>query len=192
MKVDTSLTLMEYLAMVELISSNYFSSEGDYQPHIGFIGSAMIFWNYCVKESDLDSKYGHNLENIKEMEEIIADKEFITEYAKAIDVDKFIDLNTDTENSKYYVEVPSLDFCQAYTDAWDIVKNKLSSGRVLVDLVKNALSDLSDAFAPLITSENMEKIKKISNDISNGTISTQSLINEYKNQAFTRGSLLEK
>lgn len=192
MKVNTKLTLMEYLAMVELISSNYFNADGDYQPHIGLIGAMMVFWNYCVKESNLDSKYGHDLEKISDMEEIVNDTEFLTEFAKATDVDKFIDISSEDSDHKHYVEIPSLDFSKAYDDALDIVRNKLSSGRVLIDLVKSSLSELMDNLAPVITPENMDNIRKITDEISNGTISTQSVVDEYKRQAFAQDTLLEK
>ncbi|MCD7891640.1 MAG: hypothetical protein LUG26_07845 [Ruminococcus sp.] len=93
MTVNTKLSLFDYLAMVENIASEFIDEKsGVYQPHIGQLNAMRLFYNFCVTESKFDDKYEHNIVDAEDMEEIVADEEFIEAFNNAIRPDVYLDI----------------------------------------------------------------------------------------------------
>lgn len=68
-----------------------------------------------------------------------------------------------------------LNFANAYADALNIVKQKNTTIGGLVDLVTDSLGKLADKITPVLTEENIDKIAKISDDISKGEFSVDAI-----------------
>ena len=74
-----------------------------------------------------------------------------------------------------------LDFCNAYTDAIDIVNQKKNSIGNVIDSIQSAISMIADKISPVFTGENLEKLTNIAKDVSNGNLSAESIVAAYGN-----------
>ena len=163
MDINTKLGIVDYMAMVNEISEEYFDITGEYQPQFGELNAMRLFYNKCVTKSKFDERFGHNIVDALDMESLVADKQFIEEYNKAITGDGII----------------RLDFCNAYRVALDIVKNRKSSIESIINSIKNGLNDMINMLSPALSDENMSNISKIAESISNGGISADAIVEAY-------------
>ena len=161
------LSVAEYIAIVNNIASNYYNENGEYQPHIGILNAMRIFYNVCVTEDMFDLP--HNIVDASEVEKLANDDEFIHSFNSAIESDGNVQLN----------------FANAYIDAIAIVESKNDMITNAIMPVKNMIIDMIQNFSSYLTEENMNIISKISEGISNGNITADSIIEAYgKSQGF--------
>ena len=83
MIINTKLNMLDYFKLVRDMSDGFFDENGLYAPQYGMLNVAREFYNHCVVESKFDEKYNHNITKAVNMEELISDKEFMTEFNKA-------------------------------------------------------------------------------------------------------------
>lgn len=162
-KVNTSLELFDYLAMVNEIALEFFSEDGIYQPHIGKVNAMRLFYNHCVTYSKFDEKYSHNIIDAMDMIDIVADADFINSYNEAISAGEYM----------------SLDFGNAYKDALEIVTVKRSSFGNAVEIIGSVLNRIAGNISSILTDENIEKVSQIAKEISNGNFSAESIVDAY-------------
>lgn len=162
MIVDTELTLVEYVVMVNDMALEYFNEDGEYQPHIGILNVMRLFYNHCVIESKFDNS--HEIIDAMEMETMVEDDEFIAAFNDAI-----------------VGSVPGIrmDFANAYKDAMDIVEDKKHSVGRAVDSVKKALVSISDVINPILTDEHINMVSEIAKNIGNGNINAEAIIEAF-------------
>lgn len=151
MKCENNLNLVNYTAIVEAIADGYFDFDGTYQPHIGLMNAMRLFYNNCVVVSAFDEKHPHNISNILDMQEIVDDEEFISEFNNALC------------GSKY-----TFDFANAFAAALSIVEVKRSSIGSLINYAKNVLIELSNTLSSVMTQENMDALKAVAGAIGSG------------------------
>lgn len=144
MVVDTNLGIIDFVRVVNDITLEYFNVDDVYQPHIGLLNTMRVFYNVCVKESRFDDKYGHDVFDVIDMEEILKDEEFIAEFDKALEV-------TQTK----------LDFANAYTQALKIVENKNMSLIAAVGAIRNLIFELADYINGSFKDEDLEKVASV-------------------------------
>lgn len=167
--VDTKLGVLAYVSMVDDIVTEYFSADGEYQPHIGFLNTIRLFYNACVKQSKFDDLIPHNFIDVMLIDKLAEDHEFMDAYRIAVEGGCYGQMN----------------FSNAFADAMDIVEHRKSSLTSIVDSLKNALSDVVDIISPALSKENLEAVSRIAKDIGNGKVTAQAIVEEYaKSQRF--------
>ena len=166
-EINTKLSLCDYLAMVNEIVLEFFNEDGVYQPHIGKINAMRLFYNDCVKKSPYDEKYDHDIVDIMDMIDIVADEGFIRAYNEALAADIYT----------------SLDFGNAYRDAMEIVDVKKSSFGNAVETVGSMINRIVTTISSVLTGENIEKVSKIAKEISDGKINADAIVNAYVKHA---------
>lgn len=159
--VKTDLSVIDYVAMVNAIVSEYFDEDGTYTPHIGRINAMRLFYNDCVVESKFDIE--HNITKALEMEVLIEDDEFITAFNEALKGDG----------------VSRLDFAGAYADAIDIVNTRKGSLGNVADILRNALIQIVDKISPVFSEDNFEKLSQMVNEISKGNFNSDKFVEAY-------------
>jgi len=152
--VETKLSMTDYISLVNAIAIEYFDEEGNYHPYIGELNAMRLFWNLCVKESHLDSdELGHDLHTVLDIEDIVADNEFIGAYNEAICNCGKVEMT----------------FGYAYSTAMDMVNHCKSSLTGIVDMIKGTFEGLIKNLGSMATPENIATLTKIAKDVSNGT-----------------------
>ena len=162
MIVDTNLEIVDFMQVVNDIALEYFNVDGVYQPHIGMLNAMRVFYNVCVKESQFDDEYEHDIFDALDMENIIKDKYFIAEFNNAI-----------------CVSCAKLDFANAYTQALEIVENKKTSLGVAIDTIRNLIFKLMDYVDEVFKDENLDRIANIAENISSGKINAETIVEAY-------------
>lgn len=163
MVVDTKLEMFPYLQAVNDIALEYFNVDGVYQPHIGVLNAMRIFYNLCVKESKFDDEYGHDIYEATDMEKIVLDEEFMTEFNKAI---------WNTENIVF-------TFGNAYQQALDIVECKKISFENTITMISKAITDIIEQFSAAMNEETIDKIVDVANKISDNKINADTIVEAY-------------
>ena len=161
--VNTSLNLSDYFNVVDDIALSYFDVDGKYQPHMGFINSIKVFYNYCVEHSNLDGVVEHDFTDLREIESIIQDKGIMGEYYKAIEEPSF----------------NCIDFSRAYHDALDIVEYKKSSMGGIADQINGLVDKLLTQFAQVFNREDLDKISEITKHFAEYGVDADAVIKAY-------------
>lgn len=144
MKINTKLSLFDYFAMINEIVLFFFNEDGTYQPQIGTINAQILFFNNCVIESKYD-QLGHDIVDYEDMQDIIADEEFIEAFRKEI------------EECPTY----SYRFGNAYRAAMEIVNQRKSSFGQGVEIIKSTILEIVGKMNTLFTEDNLELIGKL-------------------------------
>lgn len=160
MKIDTSLNIIEYVNLVNGIADKYFNENHEYQPHIGMVESMRLFYAICVKESEFDSTCPHDTVEIKLLEPVLSNSNFINAYNDAL-----------AESTGY-----QFNFACAYRDAMSIVEAKKYSLYSVTGQLGQILLNLIDRVSSTISNENIEKILSFSNSIQNGDVDYYKLL----------------
>lgn len=162
MIVDTNLGIVDFVQVVNDIALEYFNVDGVYQPHIGMLNAMRVFYNVCVKESQFDDEYEHDIFDALDMENIMKDKDFISEFNNAI-----------------VVSCAKLDFANAYARALEIIEHKKKSFSTVVDTIRNLIFELMDYVDEIFKDENLDKIANIAEKISSGKINAETIVEAY-------------
>lgn len=162
------LELAEYLALAEIIADGYFDVDGQYAPHYGTLNAYRMFYNMCVTKSKYDEKYGHEV-SLEEAAEIISDDEFISKFDTCVRSD-----------------CGGLTFSAAYRAAMDMVCQRKSSIGSAVTLITELIKDVSDKISNVMSGENLARIELIANDIKEGKLSADAVVDAYGKQLAAR------
>lgn len=154
-KTKDYFSMTEFLIAVEDMASGYFNDD-NYAPHIGILNVMKVFYNDYVLESKFD--VGHNIVDALEMEPFINDKEFYEAF-----------------NDCIYKNEYNLSFGKAYNCALNIVQERLRKNSDFVNIIKTNLESLIDKISPVLTTENIDKVSKLANDISTGKLSAEAI-----------------
>lgn len=168
-KVNTTLGIIDYVTIVESMVNEYFNDDGDYVPQIGILNIMRLFYNECVLECKFDVP--HTISDALDMEVFINDEEFIEAFNLAIQFNGVI----------------AIDFANAYKDAMDIVSVKKSSVDNAVRKIKVMFADIVSKISDTLTPENIDKITKISENIANGKITNEAIVDAFgKSEMFSK------
>ena len=173
MKIETKLSLTDYIATVDSIADGYFVG-GEYKPHMGLIHAMGVFYNVCVQESKYDEEFSGRIISMAEMEVILSDSEFEAAFHAGIEIQQI-----------------RLDFANAMRDALDIVNTQKSSVGMITDTVQRGIERLS-SLAGTITPEQTELLKKIVGYIQDGTLDVDKLLETYGQSALFKKLMAEK
>lgn len=171
MIIDPVLGVIEYLETVNELASGYYDEDGAYQPHIGLVRAMCVFYNRCVKESQFDDLYDHDVIDPTEIGAILSDQEFILEF-----------------NRHIQIESVCLNFANAFRDAMDIVNTKKGS----MDRILSGIKKLILQFSEFSTDENMDRIHDIADKFSKGELDVDAFMASYGNSEMMKKMLEEK
>lgn len=166
--IDTNLDAATYIFLVDNIALEFFSEDGVYQPHIGHLNTIRLFYNCCVKQSQYDATIPHDFVDMSAIDILSKDDEFM-----------------DAFNEAMYDYNFKMTFRAAYDDAMQIVEHKKNSFASITDAIVNALEQLVDKMAPVLTKDNIESVARIADGMSKGETTAQAFVEEYiKSQRF--------
>lgn len=165
MLVDTKLSIVDFVSIVNGIALEYFDIDGSYTPHIGLLNAMRLFYNECVKDSKFEGDIPHDIQDAIEMEAIVADEQFISCFNTSLKADGY-----------------ALDFATAYNEAMKIVEQKKTSVYGAVELIKNVLMQVFDNMNSAITPENIQKVTDLFDKMNSGNVDVAT-ITKLLNQA---------
>lgn len=155
--VKDNVDIVTYTAIVNDIVEKFFD-DGNYTPHFGRMNSVGVFFNYFV---DVDSLNEHfDIDGLLNIDFIITNAECMAIYNEALKGDGTYCLN----------------FANAYVDAMAIVKQRNSSFSNVIENIKTAATYISDKIAPTLEGDNLQRLTKIAEDLSNGDLSVDSVV----------------
>lgn len=162
MIINTKLSIIDYLQVVNDIVLEYFNIDGSYQPHIGMLNAMRVFYNVCVKESEFDNENGHEIIDVLELEDILGNEEFMHLFNNAIVAGEV-----------------KLDFANAYKQALEIVDAKKTSLGNSIEIISNMISKFLNSLDDLFNDESINRISDIAEKMSNGKINADTIVEAY-------------
>lgn len=163
MKIITELSVLEYIALVNALVSDFFSDDGEYTPHLGEINSIRLFYNFCVKEFPDAEKI--SIQDSYDIDKIMSNKEFVQEYNKAI---------------SYGKKKIGIDFGNAYWNAKGIVAQKKTSTQMIIDVLKNIIKT-AGKLSDNLSQENIKEVSEIAKQISENKFNEDVFTKMYEN-----------
>ena len=161
MNINVKLSVLKYATIVNSIADGYFDFEGNYVPHIGVMNAMRIFWNECVTETRNGEEIIHEVTELTDLDEIIANGEFEKAFNEATEI-----------------KMVCLDFANAISNAIDIVNVKKNSIGGISDYVNQLIEKVANGISN-ITPEHMETLKKVSGQIADGTFNADALLETF-------------
>ena len=163
-EINCTLSLTDYLVAVDSIANEYFDDQtGEYTPQYGFLNAMRVFYNMCVKTDLYD--LSHDITDALDMEKLVVDEDFVDAFNRGMVGDGQFRFN----------------FANAYMQAMDIVSNKNNSVRhTLNEILSQVLTELQ-SISNTMTTENIDKISKIADDIAKGNLSAEQIAEAYGN-----------
>ena len=136
MKVETNLSLVDFVAVTEALADGYFDDDGAYAPHMGLINAMRVFYNVCVTESKFDNTIPHDFVDIMRVDDLAKDDEFYAAFKDACLLGAYDERFT---------------FATAYEKANDIVEKRCKSVlysigpalEIIAESLSNALSGMN-------------------------------------------------
>lgn len=163
MVIKNKFNVVEYVSLVNDIAEEFFDDEGDYIPHIGRLNIMRLFYNKCVVESKFD--LSHNFQDALQLDYLVGDEDFIKAFNEAVAGDGMF----------------RLDFANAYADAMSIVNERKSSVNNIIRKVEKGIAKITDKISPILSEDNITSLSQIAQDISNGKLSAESIVEAYAN-----------
>ena len=162
--VKTDLGILDYVTVVNALVSDFFDADdGTYVPHIGKMNAIRVFYNECVLESKFNIE--HDIIDPMDLEPLLNDKKFMKAFDDAV-----------KGNGKV-----CLNFANAYSDALEIVNTEKSSLANIAEMLKKSFSTIVEKLTPVLSENNITKLEKIANNISNGNFNVDTIIEAYNN-----------
>lgn len=149
--VKTDMDVMTYIRTVNDLASNFFYSDGEYAPHVGFVHTMKKFYDTCVDSEELREKIANEKDSINSVDVLAADEDFVRAFNNAIVVCDH-----------------RLDFANAFNDAMKIVEDKKSSVNRVVDMVENVLNGIVEKILPTISEDNLAIVKAMADQLASG------------------------
>ena len=178
MEIKKKLELAEYITLVESMAKEFFDTDNNYTPHWGELNAIRVFYNQCVKE-DI-AGLSHDIEDASLISILLENDDFRHAFERCKD------------DYLQYGRSSYLTFGNAYATAKDIVNVKTHSFNYAVESLKivanNFLKGIIDSLSP----ENIDKIEKIANQISNGELSAEAISEAVGNSEIFKKLLVEK
>lgn len=158
--VFDNVDIVTYSAAVREIAEKFFDEDGNYTPHFGRINSIGVFFNRFVDPVGLEAFF--------------ADKEVTIDLLAS--EEGCLQLYNGALNRYRGFR---LDFANAYADALDIVKQRNTTIGGAIEMFKNGVMELADKINPIFTDENVAKLERISENVANGKLSADSIVEAY-------------
>ena len=162
--VNYNVDIVAYSAAVQDIAKKFFDEDGNYTPHFGRANAVGVFFNYFVDDVSL-AAYFSDVDGDLDLDFLLNNEDCMKAYNDAL---------TKTD---YY----RLDFANAYEDAMEIVRVKSSTLVGAVGQFRDIVVHAIEKISPVFTEDNIEKLTRISEEVSSGNLSADSIVAAFGN-----------
>lgn len=162
--VNYNVDIITYSAAVHDIVKKFFDKEDNYTPHFGRANAVGVFFNYFVDDVSL-AAYFSDVDGDLDLDFLLSNEDCMKIYNDAL---------TKTD---YY----RLDFANAYGDAMEIVRVKSSTLVGAIGQFRDIVVQAIDKISPVFTEDNIAKLTRISDEVSNGNLSAESIVAAFGN-----------
>lgn len=165
--IDTKLTLIDYISLIDALVDGYFDVDGNYQPHIGMANAMRLFYNLCVKKSIFDNTIPHDFSDIILVEKLASCDEFILQFNNAISLGSICCID--------------FTFGYAYNQAMEIVQVRNDPMYKMSNDINVFLNSLLSLISNVMTQENIDITRDLANDIKSGKLDFSKIMMAYAN-----------
>lgn len=154
------LSVEEYIATVDGIVKKYFDSDGEYQPHWGYLGTVAIFYSLYYGDSDT----ADGIIDSTAISEAINDSSFSSAFRKTI-----------SGENDYGV----FNFYRAYQDAMRIVEQKNGFSGTVRGIMNGIIGQIGDLFKTIMNDDNISQLKEIATMVNKGELTPEAISDSY-------------
>lgn len=174
MKVETNLSLVDFVAVIEALADGFFDDDGAYAPHMGLINAMRVFYNVCVVESRFDDEIPHDFVDVMLVEKLAKDDEFYTAFKDACLLGAYDE---------------RLTFATAYEKATDIADKRCKS--VLYSIAP-ALEVIAQSLSRALSGVNIKEFNDVLDKMRENGIDAKAIWDAYTESAAFAGNKPEE
>ena len=168
MKVETNLSLVDFVAVTEALADGYFEDDGTYAPHMGLINAMRVFYNVCVIESKFDDTIPHDFVDVMLVDNLAKDDEFYAAFKDACLLGAYDE---------------RLTFATAYEKANDIVDQRCKS---VLYSIGPAVEVIAESLSGALSGTNIKEFNDVLDKMSKSGIDAKAIWDAYtESSAFT-------
>ena len=166
MKINTKLTMSQFMKITQEIFEGYFDLEGNYSPAMGDLLTLNIFYDTCISEYELQAD-PNDLE--AKLNELISSEEIMDEYAKS------------------YVYA-NFDFGHAVSNAKEMIQSKLEHPTSKIDEFIDKLIDIVGIFETKFSGIDANKITDALKSLDLKNLNAQAIVDAYSETERFKGN----
>lgn len=170
MKVETNLSLVDFVAVTEALADGYFDDNGAYAPHMGLINAMRVFYNVCVVESKFDDAIPHDFVDVMLVEKLANDDDFYTAFKDACLLGAYDERFT---------------FATAYEKAYDIVDKRCKS---VLYSIGPALEVIAESLNTALSGVNIKEFNDVLNKMRENGVDAKAIWDAYTESAAFAGN----
>lgn len=166
MKINTALTMSQFMKITQEIFEGYFDLDGNYSPAMGDLLTLNIFYDTCISEYELQAD-PNDLE--AKLNELISNEEIMLGYQHAMYSDSF-------------------DFGHARLNASGMVENKLNHPTSKIDEFIDKLIDIAGTFESKFSGIDATKITDALKSLDLNNLNAQAIVDAYSETERFKGN----
>ena len=166
MKINTALTMSQFMKITQEIFEGYFDLEGNYSPAMGDLLTLNIFYDTCISEYELQAD-PNDLE--AKLNELISSEAIMNEYDK----------------SNIYA---NFDFGNAVSNAKEMIQSKLEHPTSKIDEFIDKLIDIVGIFETKFSGIDANKITDALKSLDLNNLNTQAIVDAYSETERFKGN----
>lgn len=166
MKINTKLTMSQFMKITQEIFEGYFDLDGNYSPAMGDLLTLNIFYDTCISEYELQAD-PNDLE--VKLNELISNEEIMRGYQHAMYSDSF-------------------DFGHARLNASGMVENKLNHPTSKIDEFIDKLIDIAGTFESKFSGIDATKITDALKSLDLNNLNAQAIVDAYSETERFKGN----
>ena len=166
MKINTALTMSQFMKITQEIFEGYFDLDGNYSPAMGDLLTLNIFYDTCISEYELQAD-PNDLE--EKLNELISNEEIMRGYQNAMYSDNF-------------------DFGHARLNAFGMVENKLNHPTSKIDEFIDKLIDIAGTFESKFSGIDANKITDALKSLDLKNLNAQAIVDAYSETERFKGN----
>ena len=167
MKINTALTMSQFMKITQEIFEGYFDLDGNYSPAMGDLLTLNIFYDTCISEYELQAD-PNDLES--KLNELISSEEIMQAYKEAL-----------FGNFQF-------DFDHAHTNALDMVEEKLNHPTSKIDEFIDKLIDIAGTFETKFSGIDATKITDALKSLNLNNLNAQAIVDAYSETERFKGN----
>ena len=157
-RIDTSMTAVKYMEIVDNIVEKFFDENGNYQPHWGRLGTLAIFYSlFCKKEDESEM-------DTAQLNELLNDGVFMQRYDACI--------NGNDRSGLF-------DFYDAYQDAMKIVDDRRSFAGTVRNVTKLVLDKIDNLFNNVLSEDKISELGKLAGLVNDGQLTPEAIVDAF-------------
>ena len=160
MKFETNnfLDIVMYPIVVKNLADGFFDDDWNYDPAFGRINAMGMYYKICVTKSDYDEIIPHNVSDMMELKDLLADGDFCKAFDDAV-----------------WDENYGLTFGKAYSDAIRLVESRKSPANIIA----NTINKVTETLSSIVTEETLAVMSELSSAIKSGKMDADAFVESY-------------